>query len=300
MKPNNEAYLNARVAAVEAALSALFSETECADGVRLNEAMRYSLTSGGKRLRPVLLLTFAEMSGVSMADAMDDACAIELIHTYSLIHDDLPCMDNGEFRRGKPANHRVFGEAGAVLAGDALLNAAFEQMLSDSPSPIPAANRLAAARELAASAGRLGMIAGQSIDLANETGGQTPNLAELKQLCLLKTSAIIRGACRAGLRLGGVTNPERLAAAETYANALGLAFQIRDDVLDVSGDAATLGKETGRDAGNGKITFVTLLGMDGCAAEIRRLTDQAVAALQTFGGNDFLQDLAESLVTRMK
>ncbi len=300
MKPNNEAYLNERVAAVETALSALFSETECADGVRLNESMRYSLTSGGKRLRPVLLLTFAEMSGVSMADAMDDACAIELIHTYSLIHDDLPCMDNGDFRRGKPASHRVFGEAGAVLAGDALLNAAFERMLSDSPSPIPAENRLAAARELAASAGRLGMIAGQCIDLANETGGHTPNLAELKQLCLLKTSAIIRGACLAGLRLGGVNDPERLAAAETYANALGLAFQIRDDVLDVSGDAATLGKETGRDAGNGKITFVTLLGMDGCAAEIRRLTDQAVAALQTLGGNDFLQELAESLVSRTK
>lgn len=299
MTRENEALLHERVAAVNQALYSMFCEPECAGNVRLHESLRYSLAGGGKRLRPVLLLAFAELGGVSQEDAMDFACAIELIHTYSLIHDDLPCMDNSDVRRGRPASHCVFGEAGAVLAGDGLLNAAFERMLSANPT-IPAANRLAASSELANAAGRLGMIAGQWIDLANESTNSTQDVEALTRLCLLKTGAIIRGACLAGLRLGGVTDDKQLEAAASYANALGLAFQIRDDVLDVTGDAAQLGKNTGRDAGNGKTTFATLLGPDGCAAEIRRLTDQAVQALRAFEQPSFLIELAESLVAREK
>lgn len=297
MTEENKVLLNKRITAVNQALYAMFHESECAEHVRLHESLRYSLEGGGKRLRPVLLLAFAELGGVSQDDAMDFACAIELIHTYSLIHDDLPCMDNSDVRRGRPASHCVFGEAGAVLAGDGLLNAAFERMLS-ACSTISAANRLAAASELAESAGRFGMIAGQWIDLANEATGSVQDLAALTRLCLLKTGAIIRGACLAGLRLGGVTDSKQLEAAADYANALGLAFQIRDDVLDVTGDTARLGKNTGKDACNGKTTFVTLLGLDGCAAEIRRLTDQAVRALKVFEHTSFLTELAESLVAR--
>lgn len=290
--------LSARVERINAALAGLFGEPELAAGIRLNESLRYSLDGGGKRLRPVLLLTFAELAGVREEDAMDFACAIELIHTYSLIHDDLPCMDNGELRRGKPTSHRVFGEANALLAGDGLLNAAFEQMLS-SDSPLPADCKLAAAAELGRASGRLGMVAGQSIDLLNENGAFRPDMASLTQLCLLKTGAIIRGACLAGLRLGGVTDPAKLDAAKKYAECIGLAFQIRDDMLDVLSDAATMGKSVGSDAQNGKNTFVALLGLDGCTAEIDRLTAEAVGSLTVFGDCPFLRELAEGLAKRI-
>ncbi len=291
--------LAARAASVDAALAALFCEPEITREIRLNESLRYSVVGGGKRLRPVLLLAFAELGGVDEADAMDFACAVELIHTYSLIHDDLPCMDDGETRRGRPASHRVFGEAGAVLAGDGLLNAAFELMLS-SRSSVAAEYRLAAAYELARAAGRQGMIAGQSIDIENENGRFFPDVEQLTRLCLLKTGAIIRGACLAGLRLGGIADSARLGAAGKYAENLGLAFQIRDDVLDVCGDAAALGKSVGRDEGNGKVTFAALLGADGCEEEIKRLTEEAVAALAVFGDCAFLRDLAYRMAGRDK
>ncbi len=289
--------LASKAAAVEAALNTLFCEPEPTPRVRLNESLRYSIVGGGKRLRPVLLLSFAELGGCSMDAAMDFACAIELIHTYSLIHDDLPCMDNSDLRRGRAASHCVFGEAGAVLAGDGLLNGAFELMLS-SASPIAAEYKLAAAAELAAASGRLGMIAGQAIDIENECHRVSPTAADLTQLCRLKTGAIIRGACVAGLKLAGVTDPEKLEAAARYADALGLAFQIRDDMLDVLSSAEAMGKSVGHDAENGKVTFASLLGIDGCRAEVDRLTAEAVAALEVFGGDEFLAGLAEMMARR--
>ncbi|MBR5519096.1 MAG: polyprenyl synthetase family protein [Clostridia bacterium] len=286
-----------KAATVETALQTLFCEPELAPRIRLNESLRYSIVGGGKRLRPVLLLSFAELGGLDPITAMDFACAIELIHTYSLIHDDLPCMDNSDLRRGRPASHCVFGEAGAVLAGDGLLNAAFETMLS-SNAPIPAECKLAAAAELGAASGRLGMIAGQVIDIENEQNRVSPTAEDLTRLCRLKTGAIIKGACVAGLKLAGVTDPQKLAAAASYADALGLAFQIRDDMLDVESSAEVMGKSVGHDAENGKVTFVTLLGMDACRAEVDRLTAEAVKALDAFGGDEFLVGLAEMMARR--
>ena len=294
---NIAAVLAEKAASVENALQKLFCEAEPTPRVRLNESLRYSIVGGGKRLRPVLLLSFAELGGLKPADAMDFACAIELIHTYSLIHDDLPCMDNSDLRRGRPSNHCVFGEAGAVLAGDGLLNGAFELMLS-SAAPVDAGSKLAASAELAAASGRLGMIAGQVIDIENENNRMEPTVDELTQLCLLKTGAIIRGACVAGLKLAGVTAPEKLDAAARYANAIGLAFQIRDDLLDVISSAEQMGKSVGHDVENGKITFASLLGPEKCLAEIERLTAEAVAALDVFGGDEFLAGLAEWLAAR--
>lgn len=259
----------------------------------LLESMRYSLLAGGKRLRPLLCLAFCEAAGGRAEDALSAAAAIELVHTFSLIHDDLPCMDDGELRRGKPTNHRVYGEAMATLAGDALLTAAF-RLLAQMDAPPECA--LKCVEYLACAAGEDGMGAGQALDLRScETA---PTKAEVLQLHDLKTGAMIRAACQMGALLGGGT-PEQVAAAGEFGASLGLAYQIRDDILDRVGSEAELGKHVGQDEKNGKTTFVTLLGLEESRAEVVRLTQSAVALLRTaqFGETGFLERLARSLLS---
>lgn len=282
-----DARLDALAAEVNAALDKLFRE-DC--DTALFESMRYSLAAGGKRLRPVLLLKFAEAGGLERVRAMDFACAIEIIHTYSLIHDDLPCMDDDDLRRGRPSNHIVYGYAGAMLAGDALLNAAFELMLGC--RSVPAEDVLAAAACIAESSGRRGMILGQSLDLAD--AAEDP--AARERLSSLKTGAIISGACRAGLLLAGVRDEKLISAAGIYAENIGIAFQIRDDVLDVTSNSETLGKPVGSDSE--KTTFVGLLGIENAQKRIDELTDAAISAVEPLDGDGFFASLAKMLAGR--
>ena len=268
------------------------------DGIRtVIESMKYSLTAGGKRVRPVLVLEFAKLCGGTEDAAMPFACAIEMIHTYSLIHDDLPCMDDDDMRRGKPTNHKVFGEAAAVLGGDALLTLAFETVLSEKAAELNGYEKCArAGRLLASCAGAEGMIGGQIIDLESE--GKSVSADHPRRMDALKTGALIRAACLLGCISAGASD-EQMKAAEKYADCIGLAFQIVDDMLDVTSDEATLGKPIGSDAENNKSTYVALLGLDVCRSLVSELTDGAIAALSVFGsGTDILSDLAKALRDR--
>lgn len=256
----------------------------------LFEAMRYSLLAGGKRLRPILVLAFCDLCGGDMEAVLPFAAAVEMVQTYSLIHDDLPCMDNDELRRGKPTNHRVYGEANALLAGDALLTAAFGQLAS---AKLPPERIVEAVRVLSRCAGELGMVGGQILDMASEE--RTLTEQEVLAIQSRKTGALISAACQLGVVAAGGTKLEQKAAGE-YADALGLAFQIRDDVLDVIGDAGILGKATGMD--ETKNTFVRLYGLEACEKMIREKTQAAIAALSCFENTDFLSKLALSLQDR--
>ncbi|MGN8895770.1 polyprenyl synthetase family protein [Flavonifractor sp. HCP28S3_F3] len=263
----------------------------------LYDAMRYSLLAGGKRIRPVFLLETCRICGGDPEAALPFAGAIEMIHTYSLIHDDLPCMDDDDLRRGRPTNHKVYGEATAVLAGDALLTAAFEFMLDPAVS-LPPERVLDAAGVLARAAGGQGMVGGQILDMAGE--GHSLGLHEVEELQKLKTGALIAAATEIGCALAGGTAEQR-QAVRRYAERLGLAFQIQDDILDVVGDEATLGKPVGSDAKSEKNTFVTLKGLEECRELVVKLTQDAVGALSCFGAEgDGLCQLAESLVNREK
>lgn len=262
----------------------------------LIDAMRYSLLAGGKRVRPVLALKFCEALCREMEPALDYACAVEMLHTYSLIHDDLPCMDDDELRRGKPTCHVKYGEWLALLAGDALQTAAFERLAS-SPRTTPAANGRACA-VLAKAAGRGGMCGGQYLDMVDE--GRFVDLDRLTQTHLWKTSALLEAACLLGLTASTVEpSPAQWAAAERYAQELGLAFQIRDDMLDVASTAGELGKPIGSDADNGKTTFVTLFGLDKCAQLVAEHTELAKRNVSgAFERPEFLCALADSLAER--
>ena len=256
----------------------------------LQEAMRYSLLAGGKRLRPVLVMSFSEAVGGPVDEVLPAACAIELVHTYSLIHDDLPCMDNDDYRRGKLTCHKAYGEDIATLAGDALQAAAFRLLAEQPGDP---AKILRCVHILAQGAGEDGMVAGQILDLRGEK--QMLDETELREVHAHKTGDLIRAACQMGAVLGGGSESQIQAAGE-YAMALGMAFQIRDDMLDVIGDAEKLGKAAGMDAQ--KSTFVRLYGMDACEALILEKTEQAAAALEPFAEPDFLRELAFRLVRR--
>lgn len=258
------------------------------------EAMKYSLSNGGKRLRPVFCLEFAACLGLSKKEALPFACALEYIHTYSLIHDDLPCMDNDDFRRGKPSCHKKFGEAVALLAGDALLTHAF-QIITE--SELSDYKKINAVSLLSQNSGACGMIGGQVIDLKYEKG--KPNLNQILSVHKLKTGALISAACLMGCIAGGATE-KQMAAASKFAYTLGIAFQIKDDILDVTGDSALLGKPVGSDAENNKTTYVTLEGLDKAQRDVQQLTDNAVVLLENFNNNDFLVMLAEKLVNRNK
>lgn len=260
----------------------------------LQDAMRYSLMAGGKRVRPVLLLETARMCGGSVEQALPFACAVEMVHTYSLIHDDLPCMDDDDLRRGKPTNHKVYGEATAVLAGDALLTGAFEVMLAQTGS-LPADRVAAAAACLAKAAGSQGMVGGQVLDMAGE--GYTLSAEELGELYALKTGALFTAAAEMGGLLAGAEQ-EAQRAVRGYAQKIGLAFQIQDDILDVEGDEAVLGKDVGSDARSEKNTYVTLKGLDACRDLVQELTRQALADLAPFGEAGFHRWLAQQLACR--
>ncbi|MBN8970340.1 MAG: polyprenyl synthetase family protein [Rhizobiales bacterium] len=277
--------LDTTAAETEALLGTLLSDAPMAGEIarprRLIEAMRYSSLNGGKRLRPFLAVASAEMFGVPRAGALMAGAALECIHCYSLIHDDLPSMDNSDLRRGRPTAHKKYDDATAILAGDALLTLAFDIITRDEVHR-DAGVRLALTRALARAAGIGGMAGGQMMDLAGEGrfgDREPPDVAKLQQM---KTGALLKYGCIAGALLGQASQ-EQYAALEAYGHAFGEAFQIADDLLDVEGDAAALGKPAGQDAALGKTTFVTQLGIDGAKARLRDLLKQADAALAPFG-----------------
>lgn len=261
------------------------------------EAMRYSIFNGGKRIRPILTLEFCRLCGANDGekDALAFACAVEMIHAYSLIHDDLPCMDDDDVRRGKPACHIRFGQASALLAGDALLTLAFETVFQ---AGLPPERVLQAGKELSAAAGWAGMIGGQVMDLDNE--GKRVELEELLETDFKKTGKLIIASAVLGCVAAGAQK-EKIEAAAAYAHNLGLAFQLVDDILDVIGDAETLGKPVGSDEGNHKSTYVCVMGTQAAKDKITALTLAANSALGIFGAQaQYLQKLADSLAKRKK
>lgn len=257
---------------------------------KLFSAMRYSLLAGGKRLRPLLVMEFCRLCGGEPVTALPFAAAVEMVHTYSLIHDDLPCMDDDDFRRGNPTNHKVYGEAVAVLAGDALLTAAFQYLAK---AKLPAECRIKAVDVLSECAGELGMVGGQVLDMESEARQCTEQ--EVLDIQSRKTGALIRSACMLGVIAANGT-PEQLSAAAVFADHLGLAFQIRDDMLDVIGDASALGKSVGTDGQ--KNTFVQLYGIESCEKLVIEHTAKAIAAVSVFQDNAYITWLAQSLVDR--
>ncbi len=256
------------------------------------DAMRYSVENGGKRIRPVLVLEACSICGGEIDDAVDIACALEMIHTYSLIHDDLPCMDNDDMRRGKPSCHIKYGEEYALLAGDGLLTYAFEVITG---SNIGSDKIVKAVRCLANNSGFNGMIGGQVVDLRSE--GKQISYERLKTMHSLKTGALIRCAAELGCICAGA-DEEKTAQLISYADRLGLAFQIVDDILDVIGDEKELGKPVGSDSVSEKTTYVTLFGLDAADTMAKEITAEAKKAINGFENNDFLMTLADKLTTR--
>ena len=286
---------NERIKLIEAALlKELGAETALVP--RLAESMEYSLMAGGKRLRPILVMAAADAVGARGTDFVQAACGIEMIHTYSLIHDDLPAMDNDDYRRGKLTNHKVFGEALAILAGDALLTQAFEVILRQ--QGVPAQVLLEVLREMSIAAGPNGMVGGQVIDMLSE--GKRISMEELRKMHMGKTGALFRAAIRSGAILGGASEAQ-LAALTTYADCFGLAFQITDDILDVVGDEAVIGKPVGSDERNEKSTYVTLTSLEEAKKLAADTVQQALDALEVFGDEaKFLRDLVKMLLERNK
>jgi geranylgeranyl diphosphate synthase type II len=285
-------YMQELAARVEAELAARWNA--CDMPFRLKEAAAYSLLGGGKRLRPIMTLAAAESLGADFALAMPAACAVEMIHTYSLIHDDLPAMDNDDFRRGRPTNHRVFGEAMAILAGDALLTHAF-RIVAD--SRLPAERIVRMVSELSRYAGPEGMVGGQADDIEEMQG--VTEYARLEAIHRRKTGDMIICA----LRLGGhaaLADEGQLAALERYGRSIGLAFQIQDDILDVTGDEKKMGKSAGSDERQHKITYPYLIGLERSRELVGELTGQALAALEggTIPYPDRLRQLAMHLMRR--
>ena len=270
--------------------------------ITLYEAMKYSVMAGGKRIRPVLLLATCDFCGGSIEEALPYACALEYIHTYSLIHDDLPCMDDDDLRRGMATNHKVYGEATATLAGDGLQSAAFEVMYSDMmyyfDNPEAMKHRICAGYEIAKGSGCRGMISGQIADMEAENHECSPEL--LDYIHLTKTSALIVAAVRAGAMLGGADR-DTLKNLTTYAENLGLAFQICDDILDVIGDEEKLGKHTGMDQEHGKATYPALHGIEKSKSKLEELTNNALNAIAKYYDNaEVLAKLAKDLSVRLK
>lgn len=294
MSPDLAGAVNAVAARIEATLDALLPLAEGPER-RVSEAMRYATLAGGKRLRPFLVVEGARLFGVEPEGALRAAAAIEMVHCYSLVHDDLPAMDDDDMRRGRPTVHKAFDEATAILAGDGLLTRAFE-VLADPATHPDGAVRCALVAALARAAGAEGMVGGQMIDLAVEH--RATGIGEITRLQRLKTGALIHFSCSAGPIMAHA--PAQLRdAMHFYAQDFGLAFQMADDLLDVEGDAAALGKATGKDAGRGKATFVSLLGVERAREQAARLAEQAAAHLASFGPDaDRLRQLARWAVER--
>lgn len=263
---------------------------------RLVEAMHYAVFNGGKRVRPVLAYAAAEALGGDPGQVDDIASTLEMVHSYSLVHDDLPAMDNDDLRRGKPTCHIAFDEATAILAGDALQCLAFE-VLATSPAPLKPAVRLELIRLLANASGTQGMAGGQALDLAAE--GQSLSLEQLETIHIHKTGCLIRASVRMGALTVDAATPDTLAALDRYAHAVGLAFQVQDDILDVIGDTATLGKQSGADQALAKATYPGILGLPAAQSLAQSLCDQAVAALAPLDNRaDPLRALARYIVSR--
>lgn len=293
-----ETYLSRIAARIQDALPSMVPSAWNVPGP-LRESMVYSLLAGGKRLRPALLVAAAEALGGPLEPALDAACAVEFIHTYSLIHDDLPAMDDDDFRRGRPTNHKVFGEAMAILAGDALLTHAF-YILSTIPDrypDVPATAALQMVRELSTYAGAPGMVGGQAADMLGEQGETT--LEGLEYIHLHKTSDLIVCSLRAGGIVAGAGD-EQLAALSVFGRSIGLAFQIQDDILDVIGDAAKLGKSTNSDAAQNKVTYPYLIGLEASKRKVVELTESGKAAIAggAIRAPQRLLQLADYLISR--
>ena len=280
-------------ALVESALERSFAGAAGMPLEGLAEAMRYSLLAGGKRIRPILVLEFCRISGGDINAALPVACAIEMLHTYSLIHDDLPCMDNDDLRRGKPTNHKVYGETLAILAGDALQPEAFR--LIAQATGLPAESRIAAVEVLARAAGADGMVAGQVLDTLCDVRDE----AGLTQLDRLKTCAMISAAAELGCVAAGMDAEKRRQARE-FGDGLGLAFQLRDDILDVTGAQEVFGKPIGSDKAEGKVTLVDVKGLEQCQRDVEQYTARAKAAIAAWPDNSFLLELADHMVNRVK
>ncbi|MBS1034657.1 polyprenyl synthetase family protein [Gluconobacter cerinus] len=279
---------------IEATIDALLPMVPGDESILL-EAMRYAALGGGKRLRGFLAVEVASLFGADRKAALRVAASVELLHAYSLVHDDLPSMDDDDLRRGRPSTHRQFDEAIAILAGDALQTRAFEILLEDETSS-DATIRSNLALALARASGAAGMVGGQVIDIRGE--GRALPLEEVRRLHALKTGALIRYAAESGAILAGVTD-DRRDAIVAYGQNLGTAFQVADDVLDTTASAEELGKTAGKDEASGKSTYVSLLGIDGARAEARRLSDQAREALSSFGAQAAaLRALADYVVER--
>jgi geranylgeranyl pyrophosphate synthase len=276
--------VNSELAVLVARADAALARVLPVDGSEprdLVRAMRYAVLGGGKRLRPLLVYATGGALGAS-PDMLDvPACAVELIHAYSLVHDDLPSMDDDDLRRGRPTCHIAFGEATAILAGDALQALAFEILASQTPRTIGAETRLEMLRILGAACGAQGMAGGQAIDLG--AVGKNLDLPTLESMHAHKTGALIRASVRLGALSAGCADPEMLDALERYGHAVGLAFQVRDDILDVEGETQALGKTAGKDAASAKPTFPSVIGMEASREHLRELVDEALTALQPLG-----------------
>ena len=291
-----KAYQQRCQARVDSVLEGFFQPPR-AELERLYQAMRYSVMNGGKRVRPLLAYAACEALDGDLAQADGAACAVELIHAYSLVHDDLPAMDDDELRRGQPTTHIAFDEACAILAGDGLQTLAFEALASDAHNPADAALRLSMFTILARAAGGAGMVGGQAIDL--ESVGHKIDQQALETMHRHKTGALIEAAVRLGALASGKADAERLDALNRYAQAVGLAFQVQDDILDVESDTATLGKTQGKDEAHDKPTYPALLGLDAAKAYALSLRDQAISALTGFGESAApLRALADYIVER--
>ncbi len=279
----------------EAALEGYLPETQCLQK-NVILAARHSLKAGGKRIRPALVMEFCRVCGGEPEDALPVACAIEMMHTFSLIHDDLPCMDDDDMRRGQPSCHKAYGEANALLAGDALAMLPYQIIAQAAlKKRMDQTAALKIISLLGESAGIFGMIGGQVIDTENE-GKQLP-VNILLEMYRMKTGALLDFCCRAGCIAAGAGADKQLAAGD-YAKKLGLAFQIIDDILDVAADEKLLGKPVGSDADSGKFTYVTAVGLDEARAEAERLTAQAMKALDAFEDTEFLRGLTDMLLKR--
>ena len=273
-----EAYLLDRKKLLEEALRSYLMP----QGDNLTEiykAVHYSVFAGGKRIRPILCLAAVDAVGGNLAPAMPVACALEMIHTYSLIHDDLPAMDNDDFRRGKPTSHKVFGEGMAILAGDALLTEAFVLLSRSGNVRLPAERRLSVIQEIAYAAGIFGMVGGQSLDILSER--LSPNENILSDIHRRKTGTLIAAALKSGAIISGATK-NKTAALFKYGNNIGMAFQIADDILNVTGDRGLMGKETGSDAARGKLTYPSVLGMKQAKEKLRHHVNEAIANISGF------------------
>ncbi len=273
-----EAYLQDRRKIVEETLH-WYLPTESNTPAEIYKAVHYSVFAGGKRIRPILCLAAVDACGGNFSQAMPVACALELIHTYSLIHDDLPAMDNDDFRRGKPTCHKIFGENIAILVGDALLTEAFALLSRTGKVKFPAERHLAVIQEIAQAAGIAGMVGGQTLDIISEK--TKPDQATLHEIHRRKTGALISAAVKTGAIMSGAPESE-IKALSDYGLNIGMAFQIADDILNVEGDRELMGKGTGSDDALGKVTYPSLMGMDYTKKELQRHVDTAIAAISIF------------------